>query len=155
MNLNWVEEVSELVAFRLRSLLSDPAAPSHFRTVARITNALPVWPGLVCDLCISPDGQVLCYDSETEKVTVMADNHWCVEGAVSAANNYPELVRMLPKRHPTAKECSACSGTGELPLQMGHVAPDRWREAIASFRQKTGLNFINLCGGCHGLGWIE
>jgi hypothetical protein len=130
MNLNWDDELFELVASRLRSLLSDPSAPSHFREVAKITNALPVWSGLACD-------------------------HWCVEAAVFAAENYPELSRMLRKRPTTAKECSACSGTGELRLQTGRVAPDRWREAIGPFRQKTGLNFRNLCGVCHGLGWTE
>jgi hypothetical protein len=147
MKLNWDDVLSELVASRLKSLLSDLSVPSRFRDAAKITNALPVLRGVDCQFCIRSGGAVLCYDEDAGMIS-LADDNWSITAAVCAVDKYPELIRMLHKRHSTAKECSACSGAGELPSNMKG-------EDLTRFAEKTGFNFRILCGTCRGLGWIE
>ena len=131
MFLNCNKIASSCIIAHIHTLLrSDGPASDEERTVARTTNALPVYSDWSGSLAVTPDGEVLFYDSESGQVTPVTDDAWSIVAAVSAAQKYPDLRDMLPDRPPTAKSCGVCSGTG---------------------RQMPGKAF---CGKCSGLGWI-
>lgn len=131
MKLNWNSKISSSISAHLEALIrSERAASDEERTVARTTNALPVYSDLLGTLAFTPEGAILYYNSESGEVTPVRDDAWPVIAAVSAAEKYPDLRGIVPERPRTAKVCSFCSGTG--------------RELQAKA----------FCGNCSGLGWV-
>src|SRR5437016_5887753 len=113
MKLNWNSKLSASISAHIDALLSSERAVSNEEgIIARKTNALPVYSDMSGSLCVTPDGMILFYDSESGQVTPMTDERWCIIAAVSASEHYPDLRELLPARPSTAKSCSFCSGTG-------------------------------------------
>jgi hypothetical protein len=128
MKLNWNDELPSSVRAKLDALLRSGS--DEERKVARATNALPVYFDLGGALAFTPGGVLLRYNWEAEQAAPEKDDRWLILAAVSAAEKYPDLRKMLPERPPTAKACSLCSGTGRV----------FWLKAF--------------CGNCCGLGWM-
>jgi hypothetical protein len=130
LNINWNKGFSALVEAQLDMLLSsDQASSEEVKSIASQTSALPVYSDMSGTLCISPEGVILFFDSESKQITEITDVNWRIIAAVSAAEKIPGLRNMLPNRPLTALTCSSCLGMG---------------------RQQGNL----LCGVCFGLGWI-
>jgi hypothetical protein len=130
MKLNWNAQVSAFVRARLDALLgSDEAGSEDECRAARTTNALPVYFDMGGVLAFTPEGVVLSCDWESKQVRPETDEKWIIAAALSAAERYPELGRLVPGKPPAAKTCEACSGTGRM------------------------LQTRVLCRQCSGLGW--
>jgi hypothetical protein len=133
MRLNWNSTVAGFVRAKIEALLqSEPTGPYDDCSVARATNALPVYHGFLGALVLTANGDVLFYDCDSEQTTRESEERTVI-AAISAAGKYPELREILPVRPPEATTCAACSGAGRVS-----VTP-----TVRLF-----------CGKCWGLGWI-
>lgn len=101
------------------------------RALAERTGALPVHADMGGLLLIAPDGAVLHHDPDTGRTESVHDS-WRLLARTSAADRFPALASLRPRRPPFAVDCHACRGAGRLDL-----APDL------------------PCGACFGTGWLE
>jgi hypothetical protein len=138
MWFNWTRDIAEKVRQHRDALLSQSGSLGEIQDgrrrnyveVAVATNCLPVYTDMGGALLLDTDGTVRCYEWDTLRTTEITDDRQIVLAIVAAAQEYPDLIDLLPRRPPLATSCSDCSGTGKL------------------FDGKI------YCGTCHGLGWV-
>ena len=128
----WTPELAVRVATRLQAILDAPQSHSPWVVeTARRTGGLPVYGDLGGTITLTPQGEVLMYDEESETVTAVTERMWQDVALASLAKWYPDLQDLLPTRPEAALGCPNCSGSGWM---------------------MDGRLFCRLC---RGLGWIE
>lgn len=126
--MTWTQAEAEIVA-RLSQRVGSSQTDAN-REVAKETGALPVYCSLGGCLLLCTDGVIRRYDAESGTVALETERKWILIGYVKAAQTFPELAGLMPKRPTTARMCSACNGIGRI---LGRLD----------------------CGVCSSLGWVD
>ena len=103
----------------------------YARRVATLTGGLPVYLGWTGDFFLTPQGEVMFYDSEREVIEPVCEEDWRLYALVKASQKFPELLSLVPARPENAVECVQCKGSGTVTI--GSVTVD--------------------CGKCSSTGW--
>ncbi len=120
----------ELIERLVRVVATSADAPEAYRDAARQTGALPVHCDMGGCLAMTPDGDIIEFDPETQSIRPVRDAAWTRRALVKAARRYDELADLLPQKPRDARVCAACGGQGVL---------------VAGFD----------CAECGGLGWKD
>jgi DnaJ-class molecular chaperone len=81
-------------------------------------------------LVVNADGEILRFDPETDKVSIVDDEGWRALALCRASRRSPELSQLKPPRPAKSVECPQCGGEGSV---FGGIE----------------------CGKCFGLGWLQ
>jgi hypothetical protein len=125
---NWNDGLRTALTKRRDQLQKEP---SLWHEAATVADGLPVYCDIGGCLVIRADGRVVEFRSATGDVCEIEDLSWLRLAAASAADRYPELAEIRPKRPSKAVDCDVCMGVGLL--------------------RATSLR----CKACMGLGWTD
>jgi hypothetical protein len=65
-------------------------------------------------LVVAPDGAVVRFDPEADKVSTVQDECWRTLALLRAARTFPELASLRPVRAASAMTCRSCDGQGAV-----------------------------------------
>ena len=119
------------IAQLIAEYLSGPeGAVSHDQV--RRANALPVYNDIGGSLLITPEAEILALRHEgADRAQPEVDPRWRQVAFARAAERFPQLAALLPRRPPDAMDCPRCGAEGVV---------------------QAGTAFIT-CAECSGLGW--
>ena len=127
--------VASVVRDTLSRMSVDDCADHEERRMFLAEGALPIGWGLWCVVLLSPDGEVLSTDPDTNETLRSDDLNELACALVWASVRYPEFRELIPERPSDAPDCVICGGTGIHRRGL----PD-WPDPS--------------CSLCAGLGWV-
>lgn len=126
MIANWTGELEREVASLRDAILAD-ASKAVLQDAARHTGGLPVYCDIGGCLAITPDGEIVEYSLDDERVTPVTDPRLRRLALAAASESYSQLASLKPRDG--VELCQQCRGTGKV------------------------LDGIR-CGCCEGTGWV-
>jgi hypothetical protein len=123
------------IAELIRAFQAGGAPHDWQQELACRFDALPVYGDLGGALLLRPDAEVLAVAWDSESVAHVAEPRERILGLAVAADEFPELRPLLPRRPETAVSCPACGGGGRWKVPW--LEPGPW------------------CGHCMGVGWLD
>jgi hypothetical protein len=128
----WDQDLRQAVENRLDQLLKERGEMYAIRqAAAQRAGGMPVYCDIGGCIVIKPSGMVVTYDLDKEEVKDVVDARWMRAACASAAEQYPEFRKLMPRPSPSAITCGVCGGSG------------------------TTTPLLVRCGRCLGLGWLE
>ncbi len=127
----WANDLISREAEAYLQRAGPTADPALVEAVHRL-RAWPVYGDIGGTLLLAADGTVYCQDHGTMEVALESRSENRLLAWVEAAEQKPELRRLLPQRPPGTPPCPACDGAGRVQL-------------TPTMRVR--------CGVCCGLGW--
>jgi hypothetical protein len=114
----------------LSQQLRSSAESHEVRAAAAATGGAPVYADVGGILVILENGEVVCFDPETNAAEHVSDTRWRTVALVHGARKFPALASLLPVRAGAATTCPACGGSGTVLQNV-------------------------TCATCFGLGWLQ
>jgi hypothetical protein len=125
-----IEASTAAVIRRLSMETMRNDARAEVRDAAHRTGGLPVYADLGGVLVLTGDGEILRFDPETDRVTLVDGEGWRALAFARASRLSSELSHLKPTRPVEAMNCPQCGGAGSV---------------------FDGVE----CGKCFGLGWLQ
>ena len=106
------------------------------KKLAEELKALPIAVGWWSYSFLSPTGEVITVDAETNERQKSSTPQDLLRAIVWGSQRYPKLASFIPERPESAISCQFCQGSGRLETNVGKRAQG------------------GSCPHCAGLGWL-